>query len=139
MSDTFRGSPVVPGLRYHDARTAIDWLCEVFGFEARLIVPGEGESIAHAQLTLGSGMVMVSSVRDDPFGRLLRQPRDADGLVTQSAYLVVEDADAVYARVEQAGTEVLLPIQDEDYGGRVFTCRDLEGHVWSVGSYDPWA
>jgi hypothetical protein len=25
-----------------------------------------------------------------------------------------------------------------DYGGRAFTCRDLEGHTWSIGTYDPW-
>jgi uncharacterized glyoxalase superfamily protein PhnB len=24
------------------------------------------------------------------------------------------------------------------YAGRGFTCRDLEGHVWTFGSYDPW-
>ena len=25
-----------------------------------------------------------------------------------------------------------------DYGGRGFTCRDLRGHIWNVGTYDPW-
>ncbi|HEX7441145.1 MAG TPA: hypothetical protein VF319_13720 [Caldimonas sp.] len=28
---------------------------------------------------------------------------------------------------------------DEDYGGRGFSCFDLEGHLWAVGTYDPWA
>ena len=27
--------------------------------------------------------------------------------------------------------------RDEDYGGRVFSCRDPEGHLWNIGSYDP--
>jgi hypothetical protein len=27
---------------------------------------------------------------------------------------------------------------DRDYGGRGFSCRDLEGHLWSVGTFDPW-
>ena len=27
---------------------------------------------------------------------------------------------------------------DQDYGGRLYTCRDLEGSVWNFGSYDPW-
>ena len=139
MSDAFRGSPIVPGLRYHDARAAIDWLCEVFGFEARLIVPGEGESIAHAQLTLGSGMVMLGSVRDDTFGQNLRQPDETETMVTQAPYVVVADADAAYARAVESGVEVLMPIEGQGYGGRAFTCRDPEGHVWSVGTYDPWA
>jgi uncharacterized glyoxalase superfamily protein PhnB len=29
--------------------------------------------------------------------------------------------------------------RDRDYGGRDYTCRDREGHVWTFGSYDPWA
>jgi uncharacterized glyoxalase superfamily protein PhnB len=31
-----------------------------------------------------------------------------------------------------------MPPQDEDYGGRLYVVRDLEGNVWSFGSYDPW-
>ncbi len=33
---------------------------------------------------------------------------------------------------------MVLDIKDEDYGGRGFICRDLEGHVWTIGTYDPW-
>jgi uncharacterized glyoxalase superfamily protein PhnB len=33
----------------------------------------------------------------------------------------------------------VLDIKDEDYGGRGFSCRDLEGHLWNIGTYDPWA
>ena len=34
----------------------------------------------------------------------------------------------------------MIPVanRDEDYGGRVFSCRDPEGHLWNIGSYDPW-
>jgi uncharacterized glyoxalase superfamily protein PhnB len=31
-----------------------------------------------------------------------------------------------------------MEIKDEDYGGRDYSCRDPEGHVWNFGSYDPW-
>jgi len=24
------------------------------------------------------------------------------------------------------------------FGGRGFTCRDPEGHLWTLGTYDPW-
>ena len=43
-------STIIPTLRYRDAPAAIDWLCNTFGFEAELVVPGEEGSIAHAQL-----------------------------------------------------------------------------------------
>ena len=37
---------VIPCLRYRNAPAAIDWLCETFGFERQLVVPGENGTIA---------------------------------------------------------------------------------------------
>lgn len=31
-----------------------------------------------------------------------------------------------------------LIAQPEEIGGRGFTCSDPEGHIWNIGSYDPW-
>ncbi len=50
---------MIPAIRYRDAAAAIDWLCEAFGFERHLVVPGEGGAIDHAQLVFGNGMVML--------------------------------------------------------------------------------
>ncbi|MEX2113648.1 MAG: VOC family protein [Pirellulales bacterium] len=132
-------SSAIPCLRYRDAPAAIRWLCQAFGFEEQTVVPNADGSIAHAQLRLGGGMIMLGSVHENAYGQLIKQPDEIGGLETQSAYLVVADADAVYARVTRAGGQIVLDIKDEDYGGRGFTCRDLEGHLWSVGTYDPWA
>lgn len=129
---------VIPCMRYRDAPAAIEWLCDTFGFVTQLVVPNEDGTIAHAQLSYGNGMIMLSSVFDTEYGRLIRQPGDKDKTVTQSAYLVVNDADLVYGRALEAGAHILLDIKDEDYGGRGFTCRDPEGHLWSIGTYDPW-
>jgi uncharacterized glyoxalase superfamily protein PhnB len=133
-----KGSAVIPGMRYRDAPRMIEWLCTAFGFERHLVVPGENETIAHAQLTLGTGMIMLGSVRDDEFGKLVRPPRDV-GTLTQSAYVVVADCDAHHARARAAGAEIVLDIEDKEYGGRGYTARDPEGQLWSFGSYDPWA
>jgi uncharacterized glyoxalase superfamily protein PhnB len=133
------GTTVIPCLRYRDAPRAIEWLCQVFGFEKHMVVAGENGSVAHAQLTLGSGMIMLGSVSDQgEYGKLIVQPGDIGGAQTQTTYLTVDDADAVYRRVREAGGAIEIEIVDEEYGGRGFTCRDLEGHVWSVGTYDPW-
>jgi uncharacterized glyoxalase superfamily protein PhnB len=129
---------VIPCLRYRDAPAAIEWLCRAFGFEKQLVVPNEDGTIAHAQLNFGNGMIMLGSVMDTEFGRLMKQPDEVGGAETQSAYVVVTDADAIYARAKAAGAEVLIDIKDEDYGGRGFTCRDLEGHIWNFGTYDQW-
>ncbi|MDX2177552.1 MAG: VOC family protein [Candidatus Sumerlaeia bacterium] len=133
-----RNSTIIPTMRYRDAHAAIASLCEVLGFEEQLVVPGPDGTIAHAQLRLGGGMVMLGSATDTEFGRWMAQPGQVGGLTTQAAYVVVPDADAVYERVNAAGWSILLPIKDEDYGGRGFTCADPERHVWSVGTYDPW-
>ncbi len=142
MSSTAKNTraTVVPCLRYRDAPKAIDWLCSVFGFERQLVVPNEDGTIAHAQLSFGNGMVMLGSVPmiETDFGRLTKQPDELGGMQTQSPYLIVSDADAVYRRALTAGARIEIEIKDEDYGGRGFSCRDLEGHLWSVGTYDPW-
>ena len=129
---------VMPCMRYRDANAAIDWLCSVFGFEAQMVIPEKDGSVAHAQLIFGNSMIMLGSAFDTEYGRLLKQPNEIGQFVTQSTYLVVKDADLVYDRVRSAGGQILLDIKDEDYGGRGFTCRDPEGHVWSIGTYDPY-
>ncbi|CAN7543783.1 VOC family protein [Pseudoduganella sp. LjRoot289] len=129
---------ITPCLRYRDAPAAIDWLCRTLGFERSLVVPNEDGSIAHAQLSYGNGMIMLSSIFDTEFGKLMTQPSDTGMKVTQSCYLIVNDADQVHARAVDAGAPIIMPLQDEEYGGRGFTCRDPEGQLWSVGTYDPW-
>jgi uncharacterized glyoxalase superfamily protein PhnB len=133
-----RVSTVIPAMRYRDANAAIEWLCKAFGFERHLVVPGENGTVAHAQLSFGNGMIMLGSAREDEFGRLVKPPRDTGGIGTQSTYVIVEDADAHYARAKAAGAEIVMEVEDQDYGGRLYACLDPEGHLWSFGTYDPW-
>ncbi|RSZ58676.1 glyoxalase [Massilia atriviolacea] len=131
---------VIPCLRYRDAPAAIDWLCHHFGFQKQLVVPGDNNTILHAQLSFGNGMVMLGSTSaiDSEYSKLMKQPDEIGGAQTQTICVVVEDADAVYDRVLSARAPIVMDIKDEDYGGRSFTCRDLEGHVWTFGTYDPF-
>ena len=133
-------STVIPCLCYRDAPAAIEWLCNTFGFEKHLVVPGENDTIAHAQLSFGNGMLMLGSANrpDSEYGKLVKAP-DASGALTQTVYVVVPDADAIYERARRAEAEILIPIKDEEYGGRGFTCRDPERHIWNFGTYDPFA
>jgi len=131
---------VIPCLRYRNAPAAIEWLCAAFGFEKPAVYPNEDGTIAHAQLTFGNGMIMLGSVLDKEteWGRLIKQPDEIGGAETQSAYVIVADADALYARAKARGAKIVVEIKDEDYGGRGFSCYDLEGHLWNFGTYDPW-
>lgn len=129
---------VIPTLRYADAPTAIEWLCKVFGFEKVLVVRGEDGTIAHAQLAFGNGMIMLSSAGNNPYDALVKPPAAIGGIGTQSPYIIVENADRHYAQSVAAGAEIVFELKDEDYGGRGYSCKDLEGHLWNFGTYDPW-
>jgi uncharacterized glyoxalase superfamily protein PhnB len=130
-------STVIPCLRYRDARRMLVWLRAVFGFAPQAVYEDGAGGIAHAQLTLGAGMIMLGSARDVAFGRLQAKPTALGG-TTRSPYHVVPDADEVYRRANAAGAGIVIEIKDEDYGGRGFSCRDPEGHLWNIGTCDPW-
>ena len=133
------GSVVMPTLRYRNAPAAIDWLCNVFGFERHAVYPGPNGTIGHAELTLGGGMIMLGSQKDDEYGKGFKSPQELGGAETRSAYIVVPDADAAHARAVAAGGNIVRPLQNMEYGSREFSVKDPEGHSWSVGTYDPWA
>ena len=132
-------STVMPALRYRNAPAAIDWLCHVFGFARHAVYDNPDGTIAHAELTLGGGMIILGSCKNDAYGQGFKSPDELGNLETRSAYIVVPDADLIYARVRAAGGTVVRDLQDTPYGSREFTVKDSEGHSWSVGTYDPWA
>jgi uncharacterized glyoxalase superfamily protein PhnB len=124
---------VYPVLRYKDAHAAIDFICEAFGFERNAVYEGEDGAVEHAQLAHGSGMVMVSTERDDDdrgYGKHAGQ-----GWL----YVVVDDPDAHFQRAKAAGAEIIRQLEDQDYGSRDYSAKDPEGNIWSFGTYDPAA
>ena len=133
-----RGSRIIPGLKYHDALAAIDWLCEALGFERHLVVEHDG-LVAHAQLRLGDDMIMLGSVGEDHFAQWQGTVRETGGKSTMACYLIVDDVDAHHDTAKAAGAEVVYGPIDQDYGGRAYACLDPEGNIWHFGSYDPWA
>lgn len=138
-------STIIPCLQYRNAYVAIDWLCEAFGFQRRLI-HADDRIVRHAQLVLEGGMVMLGSASNAPppadgsdrWQQRLVQPDQINGRETQSSCVIVHDPDAHYARAVAAGAEIIREIADQDYGGRGYGCLDIEGHMWWFSSYDPW-
>ena len=128
---------IIPSLRYSDAPAAIDWLCNAFGFEQQLVVPGDDGDIAHAQLTFGNGMIMLGSERDVQGDPVERSP-NVDASSAHARYVIVEDADDHCAGAKAAGADIVMEPEDQPYGGRLYACRDLEGNPWYFGTYDPW-
>lgn len=128
MFDMAGTTGVWPALRYADARAAIVFLVEAFGFEEKAVY-GEGSRVDHAELVWpGGGGVMLGSPREDS---VLTDLPSGVGAV----YLVTDDPDGLYVRAVDAGASVVDGLRDEDYGSRGFTCRDPEGVYWSFGTY----
>jgi uncharacterized glyoxalase superfamily protein PhnB len=126
---------IFPTFRYRDAAGMIDWLGRAFGFTVHARY-GEGDRVDHAELALGSSLIMLGTVRDDAYGRIAGAPGPANGTCL---YVAVEDVDALHARAVAAGAKIEEGPSDRDYGSREFICRDPEGMLWSIGSYWPKA
>lgn len=124
---------IYPALSYGDASAAIEWLERAFGFETIMRVDEEDGRVAHAELRLGNGAIMLGTAKAEMGWR---SPRDLPA-VSGSIYVVVEDVDAHYERALAAGAEISRMPQDTDYGSREYGARDLEGHHWSFGTYRP--
>ena len=125
---------IFPTFRYSDASYMIDWLVKAFGFSIHARYSNDDGSVAHAQLALGSSMIMLGSVREDAYGAMVGKPGENAG---KSVYVAVDDTDATFARAKAAGATILEEPVDRDYGSRDFICSDPEGHVWSFGTYWP--
>lgn len=133
------GSTLMPSLRYHDAHAAIEWLERALGFSRHSVYPGPENTVAHAELRHGRGMIMLGSASiPTPNDRWYTTPDATDGRVTSPLYVIVPDCAPVWASVQAAGAEVVMALQEMSYGGESFTVRDPEGYLWSVGDYDPW-
>jgi uncharacterized glyoxalase superfamily protein PhnB len=125
---------------YRNAATAIDWLCDAFGFEVRLKVESDDGRIEHSELTYGEGLIMVSqedAESDRPWKRMMRSPQSLAGATTQSIMFFVDDADAHCAHARSRGARIVEEPATHDYGvdywaDRSYGATDPEGHLWWV-------
>jgi uncharacterized glyoxalase superfamily protein PhnB len=125
---------VFPFLRYRDANAAIEWLVEAFGFRKGMVTPGRDGGVAHAELGVGQGVIMLGDACDD----ILRMKTPGElGAVNQGVYVSVPDPDAHYERARRAGAEIVVELYDTSYGSREYAARDPEGNLWCFGSYVP--
>ncbi|MGH8879149.1 MAG: VOC family protein [Stackebrandtia sp.] len=118
---------VYPILLYRDADAAIKWLIDAFGFTEQAVHRDENGTVAHSELRFGKGVIMLSQTAKPATG----EP-DADDY---GIYVAVPDADAHHDRAVAAGARIVRPLENQDYGSRDYVARDLEGRIWSFGTY----
>jgi PhnB protein len=115
---------ITPYLLYEDVEAALDWLARAFGFRERLRIPGPGGKVAHAEMTLGDGLVMMGHPGPD-----YRNPKRL-GQVTVSVHVYVDDVDAHHEQARRVGARILEEPADQFYGDRRYGAEDPEGHTW---------
>nr|WP_281497410.1 VOC family protein [Ornithinimicrobium sp. F0845] len=105
------------------------WLSAI-GFQERAVYRDEKDpsTIVHAELVWpkGGGLML---------GSFAEQPDWPKQPGTGATYLVCDDCDEVFRRAVAAGATVLREPADQDYGGRSASVQDVEGNLWSMGTY----
>ena len=120
---------VYPVLQYADADAALEWLKTAFGFEEKSVMRNDDGTAGHVELRAGDGLVMFGGGGSDE--------RFGDHRGQAWLYVAVGEVDDLHARARDAGAEIVMPPTDQDYGSRDFSARDLEGNLWSFGTYKP--
>jgi uncharacterized glyoxalase superfamily protein PhnB len=133
MPDPTEPPRLFPTLRCRDAEAMIAWLTGLVGFREHAVHRADG-LVAHAELALGSSLLMLGQDREDAYGALVGSP---GGRRTDALYAQVPDPDALHDRLRDAGAPIEMPLEDKPYGSREFCCRDPEGNLWCFGTYWP--
>ena len=122
---------VTPYLVMRDATRALDFYKEVFGAKEALRLDYPDGKIAHAELAIGQGYVMLSEEMPE-MG--FRGPLSLGGTPV-SLLIYVKDVDAVFAKAIAAGAESRRPVADQFYGDRAGTLVDPFGHTWTIATH----
>ena len=120
-----------PYLIIRDADRALAFYRKVFDAKPVLHLKYPDGKVAHAEIAIGEGHVMVSEELPE---RGFRGPLSFGGTPV-SLLVYVEDVDAVFEKAIAAGAETKHPVADQFYGDRSGTIVDPFGHVWSIATH----
>ena len=125
----YRG--VTSYLIVRDAARALQFYQKAFGAEQVLRLDGPDGKVAHAEMRIAGGIVMMSEENVE-MGH-----RGALTLGGSPVHLMfyVEDVDAAFARATAAGGKVDRPVKDQFYGDRSGTLIDPFGISWTIATH----
>jgi PhnB protein len=119
--------PLIPSLIVDDGVAAIEFYVRAFGARERYRLVEEGGKIAHAEIELEGGVIMLAE--EYPELQCV-SPKKLAG-VASSVTVYVADVDRLVERATAAGAKAERPTTDEFYGDRTAWLRDPFGHRWS--------
>jgi PhnB protein len=122
---------ITPYLAVDDAAAAIDYYQKAFGATERVRMEAPGGKIGHAELEIGDSLVMLS----DALPQFSTRPPKELGGTSVSAFMYVEDVDAVVKQAVDAGATIEMEVADQFWGDRFGSVRDPFGHLWSLATH----
>jgi PhnB protein len=122
---------VIPYLTVDDGKGAIEFYKRAFGATERGSMASPDGRIAHAELEIGGGLVMLS----DRFPQsTARTPKELGG-TTVALFLYAEDVDAMVKKAAEAGAEITMEPEDQFWGDRLGQVTDPYGNVWQIATH----
>lgn len=121
--------PISPYLYYEDVAGTLEWLVKAFGFAERMRMPGPEGDVAHAEMELNGGVVMMGC----PSGEYQNPGRH--GHAHQLIHVYVDEVDSHCERARSAGAKIVAEPEDKPYGDRNYMAEDPEGHQWSFAQH----
>ena len=129
MADTQR-SRLTSAVCYQDAKAALRWLEEAFGFETAMVITDAAGNLAHSEMRFGEALIMIGN----EWSAQHKSPKSIGGLNTQTVHVHLDaDIDGHCERARAAGATILQEPADQFYGDRTYRCSDPEGHIWTFG------
>ena len=129
MSEPAAKSYLASTVCYQDAKAALRWLEDAFGFEPSLVVLNDDEVLMHSEMRFGESLIMIGSEASGA-----RSPKSIGGINTQKVHVqMASGIDEHCERARKAGAVITREPETMFYGDRNYIATDPEGHVWSFG------
>jgi uncharacterized glyoxalase superfamily protein PhnB len=137
MTETITVPTLSPYIVVSDARRALAWYTEVFGATQRgELYVNEDDTIGHAEVQIGSAVLMFSEASDLWPDVPVAAPSDPPAKHSHTLHLQVSDVDELTRKAVSRGATMERPPTDQPYG-RGSVIVDPFGHRW-VLLRSPW-
>lgn len=123
---------LTPHIVVQNAAEAIEHYKEAFGAEEVCRLPSPDGKIMHAELKIGSSMMMLCDEFDMPGAP--KTPQALNGTPC-TLHLYCEKVDESFQRAVDAGCTPVLPPADAFWGDRFGKVVDKFGHHWSIATH----
>ena len=133
-----RPGSIMPFMFNDDPQAAFELYHKIFGArEVHRVMQPNGKP-SHIQMAIGDTHVMLDDVTAPHAAeyrakKLAGTPRDFGGTPLH-LYIYVADADSAFKRALDAGSKIIDPMEDKDWGDRCGGVQDPFGHIWYIAT-----